>query len=138
MHDWKGFLQSIQRDESTLPPPSSSSSFTTATIPPFNSLPSTSIINPGSETSPTTGAVAVSSGVRSVYVPHTVRDCALSEVVISRCTYGELFVRAPTYNEVLYRLDTVYLSYSRAVKIVAGILGRGKSESDEMEGKIAV
>jgi hypothetical protein len=131
MHDWKGYLQSIQRDESALSLPCSSSSFSTAA--PSSDLHSPSKINPSSISSPTAlGATGVSSGVstgiRAVNGPHTVRDCALSEMTIARCTYGELFVSAPTYHEVLFRVDSVYQSYGRAVKIVAGILDRGKSE----------
>jgi hypothetical protein len=136
MHDWKGYLQCIQHDDAAAALPSSSSSssssYSTAT-PSSHSLhsPSSSLALP---TAPP--ATSVTSDVRTANTPHTVKDCALSEVTISRCTYGELFVRAPSYREVLYRVDTVYQSYSRAVKIVAGILGQAKSQSDEMEGKI--
>jgi hypothetical protein len=125
MHDWKGYLQSIQRDESALPLPSSSSSFSNTT--------SSALHSPSALAIP-----GVSSGVRAVNGPHTVKDCALSEMTISRCTYGDLFVRAPSYHEVLCRVDSVYQSYSRAVKIVVGILGRGKPESNEIEGELLI
>ena len=139
MHDWKGYLQCIQHDDAAAALPfssSSSSSSSYSTVAPSShslqsSSPSSSLALP---TAPP--ATSVISDVRTANTPHTVKDCALSEVTISRCTYGELFVRAPSYREVLYRVDTVYQSYSRAVKIVAGILGQGKSQSDEMEGKM--
>lgn len=139
MHDWKGYLQCIQHDDAAAALPfssSSSSSSSYSTVAPSShslqsSSPSSSLALP---TAPP--ATSVTSDVRTANTPHTVKDCALSEVTISRCTYGELFVRAPSYREVLYRVDTVYQSYSRAVKIVAGILGQGKSQSDEMEGKM--